>query len=97
MLGVHAQSLPRGDAEEIGIEPIYLIEEAGSGRVEYVDWPAEKKAIDIGSFYADSSKFKGRTGWAPTVSLRDGLRQALAFYRRHYRRYVDTPLMPETA
>jgi UDP-glucose 4-epimerase len=74
-----------------------LIEEAGSGRVEYVEWPAEKKAIDIGSFYADSSKFKGRTGWAPTVSLRDGLRQALAFYRRHYRRYVDTPLMPEPA
>jgi len=74
-----------------------LIEEAGSGRVEYVEWPVEKKAIDIGSFYADSSKFMSRTGWAPTVSLRDGLRRALAFYRRHYRRYVDTPVTPEPA
>ena len=34
-----------------------LIAAAGSGRVEYVEWPSEKKAIDIGSFYADSSKF----------------------------------------
>jgi UDP-glucose 4-epimerase len=31
-----------------------LIELAGSGRVRYVEWPPEKKAIDIGSFYADS-------------------------------------------
>src|SRR5512136_1658577 len=33
-----------------------LLEVAGTGRVSYIDWPAEKKAIDIGSFYADSSK-----------------------------------------
>ena len=74
-----------------------LIEEAGSGRVEYVEWPADKKAIDIGSFYADSSKFKRTTGWRSTVSLRDGLRRTIDFYRRHYSRYVDAPLMPEPA
>ncbi len=32
-----------------------LVDIAGSGRVEYVEWPTEKKAIDIGDFYADSS------------------------------------------
>ena len=46
-----------------------LVDVAGSGRVEYVDWPSDKKAIDIGSFYADSTKFKRTTGWAPHVSL----------------------------
>jgi UDP-glucose 4-epimerase len=68
-----------------------LIDVAGSGRVEYIDWPADKKAIDIGSFYADSTKFTTTTGWTPTIALRDGLRQTVAFYRQHYDQYVDTP------
>ena len=66
-----------------------LVEIAGTGRVEYVAWPPEKKAIDIGSFYADSSKFHAATGWTPRVSLAEGLRQTIAFYRRHYDRYVS--------
>jgi UDP-glucose 4-epimerase len=65
-----------------------LLEVAGSGRVEYVTWPADKKAIDIGSFYADSSKFRQVTGWQPRVSLRDGLEETVAFYRQHFDRYV---------
>src|SRR6185437_5248078 len=50
-----------------------LIEVAGSGSVDYVEWPPEKKAIDIGSFYADSTRFKRTTGWAPTIGMREGL------------------------
>jgi UDP-glucose 4-epimerase len=79
-----------------GAEPIshsalasLLVEVAGSGRVEYVPWPPEKKAIDIGDFYADSSKFTRTTGWRPAVSLRDGLAATVVFYRRHLDRYVD--------
>ena len=55
-----------------------LIDVAGAGRVEYVEWPPEKKVIDIGDFYADSSKFKRATGWRPTVALREGLHQTIA-------------------
>ena len=51
-----------------------LVELAGSGRYRFVEWPPDKKAIDIGSFYADSSLFKSRTGWAPPCALREGLR-----------------------
>jgi UDP-glucose 4-epimerase len=68
-----------------------LIETAGSGRVVYVEWPADKKSIDIGSFYADSSKFKNATGWTPAVPLPDGLRRTIAFYRKHFDRYVPQP------
>jgi UDP-glucose 4-epimerase len=81
-----------------GSEPIshrdlvtLLLEVAGAGRVRYIDWPAEKKAIDIGSFYADSSRFRGTTDWTPTVSLREGLARTLAYYREHHARYVDAP------
>ena len=61
-----------------------LIEEAGAGSVRYVEWPEEKRRIDIGSFYSDSTKFTTTTGWTPTVGLRDGLRRTLAYYRAHF-------------
>jgi UDP-glucose 4-epimerase len=66
-----------------------LVSVAGSGRVEYIEWPPEKKSIDIGDFYADSSKFTRTTGWAPAVPLRDGLATSVAFYRQYFDRYVD--------
>jgi len=66
-----------------------LVRVAGSGTVDYVEWPAEKKAIDIGSFYANSTKFKTTTAWTPTVPLADGLRRTIEFYRAHFSRYVQ--------
>jgi UDP-glucose 4-epimerase len=69
-----------------------LIDVAGAGRYQFVDWPADKKAIDIGSFYADSTRFRRATGWAPQVGLREGLTRTLAFYREHIRHYVEHPL-----
>ena len=66
-----------------------LVRVAGSGTIEYVEWPADKKAIDIGDFYADSSKFTRVTGWAPKVRLEEGLSRAVEFYRQHFDRYVD--------
>jgi UDP-glucose 4-epimerase len=66
-----------------------LIDVAGSGSIEYVDWPADKKPIDIGSFYADSSKFTRATGWTRKVLLRDGLQRTVDYYRRHISHYLD--------
>ncbi len=79
-----------------GAEPVthrdlvsLLLDVAGSGRVRYVDWPPEKKAIDIGSFYADSSLFRTATGWEPRITLREGLSRTVAYYRDHLDRYLD--------
>jgi UDP-glucose 4-epimerase len=66
-----------------------LIQIAGRGRVRFVEWPAEKKAIDIGSFYATSAKFTSVTGWRPTVALGDGLARTIEYYRRHFDHYVQ--------
>jgi UDP-glucose 4-epimerase len=81
-----------------GSEPIahrdlvrLLLEVAGTGTCTFVAWPVEKKAIDIGSFYADSTRFKQATGWSPTVCLREGLARTVAFYREHLQKYVDEP------
>ncbi len=81
-----------------GAEPVahrelvkLLIDIAGSGSMRLVPWPPEKKAIDIGSFYADSSKFRALPRWKPTVSLAQGLARAVAFYREYLPKYLDDP------
>ena len=66
-----------------------LVDTAGSGRVRFVEWPEDKKRIDIGSFYSDSTKFRQAVGWTPQVDLHEGLRRTIAFYREHMDRYVD--------
>jgi UDP-glucose 4-epimerase len=67
-----------------------LLKAAGRGSMRLVEWPPDKKRIDIGSFYTDSSKFERTTGWRPQVSLKDGLVRTLDYYRRHLDKYVDT-------
>src|SRR5688500_7939893 len=81
-----------------GSEPIshkdlvaLLLDVAGAGSVRHVPWPTEKKAIDIGSFYADSSRFRGAVGWEPRVPLRVGFIKTLEYYRAHAAEYLDDP------
>jgi UDP-glucose 4-epimerase len=78
-----------------GAEPIAhtnlvdkLIGAAGRGSKVFVPWPVEKQRIDIGSFYSDSSRFTHTAGWSPAVSLDEGLRRTLEFYRSHFTEYV---------
>jgi UDP-glucose 4-epimerase len=68
-----------------------LLDVAGTGRVRYVEWPPDKKRIDIGSFYSDSTRFRTRIGWRPRVDLRDGLRRTIEFYRAHMAEYAGLP------
>jgi UDP-glucose 4-epimerase len=65
-----------------------LVRTAGSGRFRFVEWPPEKKAIDIGSFYADSTLFRTRTGWSPRVGFAEGLRRTVEYYRPRMAHYV---------
>jgi len=65
-----------------------LIEIAGAGSLRFVEWPPDKKRIDIGSFYSDSTKFRRAVGWKPCVDLREGLRRTIAYYRQHFEHYV---------
>ena len=94
-----ASDVTNGEAFNVGgTEPIahrdlvkILIQEAGRGSSRFVPWPDEKRRIDIGSFYSDSTKFMRATGWTPTVDLRDGFAKTLAYYRDHFDRYISPP------
>ncbi|MCS6839262.1 MAG: NAD-dependent epimerase/dehydratase family protein [Roseiflexaceae bacterium] len=64
-----------------------LIEINGGGTFEIVPFPPDRKAIDIGDYYADYRLIQGRLGWRPKVPLREGLRRTLEFYRREREYY----------
>jgi UDP-glucose 4-epimerase len=66
-----------------------LVELNGGGEYRVVPFPEDRKAIDIGDFYANFGRIERELGWAPAVALRDGLAETLAFYREHGREYWD--------
>ncbi|MGH9348935.1 MAG: NAD-dependent epimerase/dehydratase family protein [Vicinamibacterales bacterium] len=74
-----------------------LIRTAGAGRYRFVEWPPDKKAIDIGSFYADSSRIRQVLGWRPITPLADGLERTIAYYRAHWHQYVPSGDQPQVA
>jgi UDP-glucose 4-epimerase len=87
-----------------GLEPIMhrdlvtlLISVARTGRFRFVEWPPEKQAIDIGSFYADSSRIAATLGWRPVTTLRDGLTRTIEFYRANLQHYIPTADRPQVA
>ncbi|MHB8468467.1 MAG: NAD-dependent epimerase/dehydratase family protein [Gaiellaceae bacterium] len=58
-----------------------LVELNGGGEWRTVPFPPDRKAIDIGDFYADFGRIHGELGWQPRVPLREGLAATLEFYR----------------
>jgi len=65
-----------------------LIEIAGRGSYRLVPFPPERKRIDIGDFYGDTTKIRSTLGWSPKLPLRRGLEETLAYYRAHKEHYL---------
>jgi UDP-glucose 4-epimerase len=78
-----------GSAEVVSLKDLAkMMTELGfGGSFELAPFPPERKAIDIGDYYADYSLIQREIGWNPKVALRDGLRDTMQFYkmnRAHY-------------
>jgi UDP-glucose 4-epimerase len=65
-----------------------LVEIAGKGSVRAVPFPEERRKIDIGDFYADTSLVRSTLGWTPKVGLNEGLERTVAYYRAHGEHYL---------
>jgi len=65
-----------------------LVEVNGGGTFDVHEFPAERKRIDIGDYYADWSLIRDTLGWAPRVTLREALARTLDYYRAHLARYL---------
>lgn len=60
----------------------------GCGRCEIHEFPAERKAIDIGDYYGDYSLFRKTTGWEPRWSIDAALKATLEYYRDRLDAYL---------
>jgi UDP-glucose 4-epimerase len=68
-----------------------LVKVAGAGHFELVPFPSERKAIDIGDYYADYGKIQRLLGWQPGFTLEEGLRRTVEYYRAHGSQYWESP------
>ncbi len=64
-----------------------LVKLAGQGEYRIVPFPSDLKRIDIGDYYADYRRIRGKLGWTPRVSLPEGLSRTLEYYRQHREHY----------
>jgi UDP-glucose 4-epimerase len=65
-----------------------LIEVNGGGEYVTRDFPADRRAIDIGDYYSDFGKIRTQLGWKPQRPLRETLGHTLAYYRENLARYL---------
>ena len=65
-----------------------LVEVNGGGEYRVRAFPAERKRIDIGDYYADDRLIRQTLGWQPCMALAGGLARTLDFYREHLAYYV---------
>jgi UDP-glucose 4-epimerase len=72
-----------GDDSPISLRELaeLLVRLNGSGSFRIVPFPPDRKAIDIGDYYADFERIREALGWTPRVGLEDGLERTLAFLR----------------
>jgi UDP-glucose 4-epimerase len=83
-----------GEVFNLGGTPVSLkefvelaIKIYGKGSYEIVPFPKERKIIEPGDYIADWSKIKRVVGWEPKVSLEEGIRKTIEFYKKYKKYY----------
>ena len=87
---VDGQALNIGGFPPVSLKTLAdaLIAANGGGEMVIREFPAERKRIDIGDYYADDSRFRAATGWEAKVDLDQGLRRCLDYYRENLGKYL---------
>jgi len=89
-LNMNGRALNVGGDRVVSLKELadLLIEVNGGGKYIQRSYPADRKRIDIGDYYADDSRLRAAIGWQPRVDLRTGLARAVEFYRRNLEHYL---------
>lgn len=78
-----------GSSEKLGVKALaeMMVELWEGGSYELIEFPPERKAIDIGDYYGNFDLIGRELGWAPRVDLRTGLTRTLEYYGANYPHY----------
>jgi len=96
LLAIACNEAANGEVYNIGGDQVYSLETTAKILSELADdapflvkaFPAERKKIDIGDYYANDEKLRKMLGWAPNTSLVEGLKSSLSYYREHLEQYL---------
>ncbi len=65
-----------------------LVEINGSGEYIVRPFPSNRKKIDIGDYYSDSTLIRNTLGWKPQINLNEGLKRTLNFFKDNMKYYL---------
>jgi len=89
---IDGQALNLGGADKpLGLKDVadvLVAANGGVGSYAVKPFPADRKRIDIGDYYADDGAIRAALGWEPRVTLAAGLRRTVDFYREHLAEYL---------
>ena len=71
-----------------------LVSVYGSGTYEERAFPADRKRIDIGDYYADDKLIRNTLGWKPEVTLDEALKRTIDYYRTFGKHYWEDEVGP---
>jgi UDP-glucose 4-epimerase len=84
----HGKVYNIGGAPPASLHDIAELLARRGGRYISREFPADRAAIDIGSYHADDGAFRRDSGWAPGVSLDEGIGRSLDWYRTRLADYL---------
>lgn len=67
-----------------------ILKANGSGDYSVKEFPSERKKIDIGDYYSDSSRITKILGWEPQTNLDEGLMKTINFYKKYGTKYLNS-------
>ncbi len=79
-----------GSGEEIKFIDVcnMILKATGSSmKIQHRPWPEERKKIEIGNYRVDASKAKEILGWTPKISMEEGLKRTVEFYKNRKEEY----------
>ena len=64
-----------------------IVKIVGLSKVVNVEWPEDRKSIEVGDFISDDSESKKLLDWNPSVDINKGLELTFDFYKKNKDRY----------
>ena len=65
-----------------------IVKNIGSGRVNFVEWPKERKSVEIGDAVISNKKIKEALNWSPQYDMENGLVKTKEFYENCLEKYL---------
>lgn len=87
--GAFGKILNLGDSQRYSLLDTakLMIESLGRGAYQLVEFPPDRKKIDIGDYYADFSMASELLGWTPVTPLKTGVETTLSYFNSNLKHY----------